>query len=127
MRLSNLLIFHAFVALVFGIAFVLVPMPLLSFYGVTLGPGGRVMAQLFGAAHIGIGLLAWLVRDAAESEALRAIVLAYFVATAIGFIVALLAQLSDVVNTLGWSVVGLYLLLALGYGYFQFVKPSVAY
>lgn len=120
MKLRSLLILHAVVALVFGIAFVLTPTPLLSFYGVTLSPGGRVVTQLLGAAHIGIGLLAWFVRNAAESEALRAIVLGYFVATVIGFIVTLLAQLSGVMNTLGWSAVGIYLLLALGYGYFQF-------
>lgn len=126
MKLGNLLIFHAIVALAFGTAFVLTPMSLLSFYGVTLGPGGRLLAQLLGAAHIGIGLLNWVVRNTTESEVLRAIIPAYFIAIAIGFIVALLGQLSGVMNALGWSAVAIYLLLALGYGYFQFAKTIAA-
>lgn len=66
----------------------------------------------------------WFARDAGESKARQAIVIALFVGDVLGFIVALLGQLSGVVNALGWSTVALYLLLALGYGYFQFVKPS---
>ena len=34
--------------------------------------------------------------------------------------------MSGAMNALGWLVVGLYLLLGLGYGYFQFVKPGTA-
>jgi len=43
-----------------------------------------------------------------------------------GFVVALINQLSGLVNALGWSTVALYLLFALGYGYFQFKKPDTA-
>ena len=35
-----------------------------------------------------------------------------------------LGQLGGVVNTMGWSTVAIYLLLALGFAYFQFMKPS---
>ena len=66
----------------------------------------------------------WFARDAGESKARRGIVIALFVGDVLGFIVALLGQLSGVLNALGWSTVALYLLFALGYGYFQFVKPS---
>jgi hypothetical protein len=55
---------------------------------------------------------------------MRAIVVGYGTGTAIGFIVALLAQLSGVMNAFGWSAVGIYLLLALGYGYFLRIKPG---
>ena len=55
---------------------------------------------------------------------MRAIVVGYGTGTTIGFIVALLAQLSGVMNAFGWSAVGIYLLLALGYGYFLLVKPG---
>ena len=52
--------------------------------------------------------------------------LGLFVYDAIGFVVALAAVLSGVMNFFGWAVVGLYLVLALGYGYFQFKKPAAA-
>ena len=83
------------------------------------------MTQLFGAAFILLSILLWFARNAPGSDvALRAIVLAVFVGDTIGFIVALLGQLAKVANALGWITVALYLLLALGFGYFQFFKPA---
>ena len=73
---------------------------------------------------IGFALLTWTARNAAASDALKAIVLALFVADGVGFIVALIGQLGNVVNQLGWSTVVIYLLLTLGWGYFQFSKPA---
>lgn len=124
MKLSVLMVINAIVAVLFGIAFVLAAGPLLLLYGITLSPGGAVVARLFGAALIGFAVILWFARNVKESEARRAIVLGFFIEHVIGFIVALLAQLSGVVNNLGWSTVVIYLLLALGFGYFQFVKPS---
>ncbi len=126
MKLSTMMVIKAIVCLAFGILFVLVPAPLMSFYGVTLGSGGILVARLYGAALFGNLLLTWFARNDAGSEALRAAVLALFVYDAIGFVVALVAVLSGVMNALGWAIVGLYLLLALGFGYFQFVKPSAS-
>lgn len=126
MTLRNLFIITAVVAVVFGAAFVLVPSPLMSLYDVTLDAGAILVARLFGGALITLAVLSWLAKDAAESEARGAIVLAFFIGDAIGFIVALVGQLSGAVNTLGWSTVVIYLLLALGFGYFQFMKPATA-
>lgn len=127
MKLSNLMIIKAVIVVVFGVGFVLMPATVMSFYGVTLNPGGAFMTQLFGAAFILLGILLWFARNAPSSDvALRAIVLAVVVGDVIGFIVALLAQLSGVTNALGWVTVALYLLLALGFGYFQFVKPATS-
>lgn len=47
-----------------------------------------------------------------------------FVYSAVGLVVALYSQLAGMVNALGWSTVVLFLLFALGFGYFQFMKPS---
>lgn len=126
MTLRNLFIITAVVAVVFGAAFVLVPSPLMSLYDVTLDAGAILVARLFGGALITLAVLSWLAKDAAESETRGAIVLAFFIGDAIGFIVALVGQLSGAVNTLGWSTVVIYLLLALGFGYFQFMKPATA-
>ena len=127
MRLRNLMAIKAIIVVVFGIGFVLIPATVMSVYGVTLDPGGVYMTQLFGAAFILLGILLWFARTASASDvALRAIVLAVAIGDAIGFLVALLAQLSGVVNALGWVTVALYLLLALGFGYFRFAKPGVS-
>jgi hypothetical protein len=122
MNLPTLMTANAVVAAIFGLALVIAPGQTTSLYGVTADAALRYVAQLFGAALIGFAVLTWAARNAADSEARRAIVLALFVADALGFILALLGQLGGVVSALGWSTVVIYLLLALGFGYFQFVK-----
>ena len=124
MTLRNLFIVNAVVAFVFGVAFVLVPTQLVSLYGGTLGDEGTYIGRLMGAAFLGWSVLTWFARNVTDSEALRAIVLANFVGNAIGFILALRGQLAPPVYPLGWSNVVIYLLLALGYGYFQFLRPT---
>ena len=126
MKLSNLFVINAIVALVYGISFVLVPTTVLSLYGMTQGTSEALAGQFFGVALIGIGLLTWFARNVTDSETQRAIILALLISDVVGIIVALLGTLSGTMNAVGWSAVGIYLLLALGYAYFQFMKPSAS-
>ncbi len=127
MTLRNFLTFASIVAFVFGLAFVLVTLPLVSLYNVSLNAGGVYVGQLFGAALIGFAVLNWLARTFTDPKGVQAVVLANLVGDAVGFVITLWGQLTGVggVNQLGWTTVVLYLLLALGFAYFQFVKPSV--
>jgi hypothetical protein len=134
MKLSVLMIVNAIIAAVFGLGFVFAPGQVASFYSPAAGAPEvgavlQVIAQLFGAALLAFAVLTWVARNAPDSEALRAILLALFVGDAVGFIIALIAQFSGAVNTLGWSTVLIYLLLAIGFGYFRFMakpEPSAA-
>ncbi len=122
MKLGNLLMAGAVVTLIFGLSLVLIPGTLLSLYGITINGAGIVLARLFGAAFLGFTVLNWSARNAADDQVLRGIVLANLLMDAVGFIVTLLGQLAGLANALGWSCVALYLLFALGFAYFQFVK-----
>jgi hypothetical protein len=124
MKLKVLFIITAIVAVVFGVVFVFIPAQLYSLYGIESGAGLNYMGQLFGAALIAIGLVAWQSRNAADSDARKAIIFSFFIADGIGFVVALIGQLNDVVGSLGWLTVAIYFLLSLGFGYFQFSRPS---
>jgi len=124
MSLSLLMTVNAIVAAVFGLAFVIAPGQTASLYGVTADAQFRYLAQLFGSALVGFAVLTWAARNATASDARKAIVLALFLSDGLGFVLALLGQLGGVVNTMGWSTVAIYLLLALGFAYFQFMKPS---
>jgi hypothetical protein len=119
-------IIYAVISAIFGLTLVFVPEQSLALYGITLSSGGVTIARLFGAALLEFALLSWFVRNLVDSKARKAIILALFIGEVFGFIVALLGQLSGVVNSLGWSTVAVYLLLALGFGFFQFVKPTTA-
>ena len=124
MNLRTLMIVNAVIAFLFGLAFVLIPWQVYKLYDVAVNPQINYMGQLFGVALIGFAILTWKVRNATDSDSRKAIILALFLSDSIGFIVALFAQLGSVVNAMGWSIVLIYLFLALGFGYFQFSKSA---
>ena len=126
MKLGNLFAVNAVIAGLFGLAFIFAPAQLLARYGLVVDAGFGLVAQLFGAALVGYAILTWLVRKVGDSEARRAIVLALFISDGVAFVLALMAQLKGLVTPLGWSTVAIYLLLALGFAYFHFAKPSEA-
>ena len=124
MKLKTLMIINTVVALVFGIAFVLIPWQVFKIYGPESSEILNYMGQLLGAAFIGFGLISWRARNAEQSDALKAIVSSFFVAHVIGFIVALIGQLNNIVNVFGWTTVLIYLLLSIGFGYFYFSEKN---
>lgn len=126
MKLKNLMIIKALICLGFGVPMLLVPAKLMALYGLTLDSSGIVMARLYGGALFGNLLLTWFSRNDPGSPTLRAAVLYLFVYDGINFIVTLVAVISGIMNTFGWSAVGIYLFFTVGYGYFQFIKPRAS-
>jgi hypothetical protein len=124
MKLSNFFVINSVIALIYGISYQLAPTAVLSLYGVTQSPGATLLARLFGAALIGIGLLTWFSRNIKDSDAQHAIILSMLVYDVIGVIVCVNGIVSGAMNAVGWTGVAIFLILALGYAYFQFVRPS---
>ena len=124
MKLKTLFIITTIIVTVFGVLFVVIPTTVYSFYGIESFPALTYMSQLFGAALLAIGLISWQSRNAADSDARKAIIFSFFIADGVGFIVALIGQLNNVVNALGWGTVAIYLLLSAGFGYFNFSKTN---
>ena len=122
MTYKNFVTFAAVVAFVFGLGFILMPAQLVSFYNVTLNDAGILIARLFGATLLGYGLLNWFGRDFRDEQARQTLMLANLATDAIGFLFALLGQLGGVsgINSLGWSTVLIYLVLAAGFAYLRF-------
>ena len=123
MKLKHMMLIKSVVCLLFGLEMVLIPVQAMELYGTTLSPGGALMTRLFGTSLLLLAILLFLAREDPGSKALGAIVLAVVIGDTIGFVVALISQLSGVSNALGWTTVIIYLLLALGFAYFQFIKP----
>jgi hypothetical protein len=121
MKLPLFLSIKAVISIVSGLALLLIPGALMGLAGVTLDPGGTVMARLLGALLIGSAVMCWTARNADPSVGREAFVLGLFVADTLGFVVILLAQLAGLMTGLGWVFVLLWLLLAAGLGYFRFM------
>ena len=122
MKLSTMMVIKAIVCLSFGVLLLFFPEFLTDLLDVDMGEGGILFTRLYGAALWGNFFLTWFSRNSVESEALRAAVLGLFVYDAIGLVVAVLATLDGVMGTLGWGIVGVYLFMTLGFGYFYFKK-----
>ena len=124
MRLNTLLTMAGLLALVFGLGFLLVPAGLLPVYGIQPDPPTALMSRFFGAALVHLGAALYLVREVREAGPQRGLVLAGVVGSAAGLAVALIGQLSGVVNIMGWSTVAIYGLLLLGYASHLMTRPT---
>lgn len=124
MKLNTLFAINAVVAVLFGLAFVLAPGLVLSNYGLSADDTASLLARLLGVEFIGYNIVTWLARQMDSKQARRYVVLSHVVSESLAGIVALIAQLSGLLNPMGWTSVGIYLLFALAYAYFLFVKPS---
>jgi hypothetical protein len=122
MSFKNLMIIKALVCLAFGILLLAIPDMLLSLFGATLGAGGMFTAREYGSSLFGNLFLCWFARNADESEARRAIILALFVYDLIAFIMTAITVILGILNPLGWLIAFVYLFFTLGFGYFL-VKP----
>jgi hypothetical protein len=130
MKLRYLFVLNAIVALIFAAGLLLAPRTMLGLFGVSVGStvsfnsSLNFVAQLLGAALILPGLISWFAGGMTEAGARRSIVVSLFVFQVVGFAVSLLGMLSKVMSVTGWSIVGLFLVFALGYAYFLFMKQS---
>ncbi|MBW8012258.1 MAG: hypothetical protein FVQ83_13645 [Chloroflexi bacterium] len=124
MKLNTLFTINAIVALLFGLGFVLMPDQVLDLYDVTLDDAGTYVANIFGAALLGFATMTWLARNSSASEARNGLMWGLFIEHTVGFVFSLMAQTNEIMNAMGWSIVAIYGLLALGYAYFLFMAPS---
>ena len=126
MKFTTLMIIKAVVCLSLGVPILIAPVFLYSLFGASLNPGGVFAAREYGASLIGNLMLTWFARNAGESDARRAIILALCVYDAIGFVITLIAQFSGALGPLGWFAAAIYLFFAVAFGYFLLPQKKAA-
>ena len=119
MKVNTLFIITAIFCFFFGITNLLIPTTINSNYGITMTAAHIFTAQIMGAANLGIAFLLLFSR---KSKDTKGIVIGMFVFHIIGFVVSLLAMLNKVMSSSGWSAVGIFLILSIGWAYFLFKK-----
>jgi uncharacterized membrane protein YfcA len=104
----------AVIAILYGIAFVVIPAEMLQPYGTLPEPHVILAIRLLGLAFLSFGLILWFARDFQDWSAVRGVLIGTVVGDAIGGLVIAWATIQGTVNTLGWANVVLYALLVLG-------------
>ena len=120
MKLSHVFSFNALAALVYAIGFLIVPNTVMGLHGLPAGETQALLARYFGVALVGLGLVAWYVRDVAHPPLKDGITISLFLSSLLGFVLSFQATLSGQMNIVGWLPTAVYLLLFLGFGYFRF-------
>ena len=124
MKLNTFMTIAAVVALVFGLGFIIAPVASLNLYGTETNVTGQFLGRYLGSSLLGIAFLTWLVRNAPASPTRRGVLIALCINMVLGFVVALYDKFAGAGNNLIWLNVAIYLLLALGFGYFAFMKTD---
>jgi len=124
MKLNALFIITAILGLFFGILMLIIPGQFSDFYGGTLTNAGKYNGQLVAAAYLGFAALLLIATKAKEAKARQAIIIGSLVHFVVGLIISLRWQIMGEVNVWGWTTVGLFALLSLGYAYFAVTKKT---
>jgi hypothetical protein len=125
MNTRTVLTVAAVIAIIFALGLILMPAFMGTLYGTGTSPNQLLLARLFGSALLGFGLMNWVAKDL-DYATLRPILLGNLAADAVGLIVCVMGTLSGVMNSMGWTSVVLYLLLALGFAYLYFMGQPVS-
>ncbi len=124
MNRSRFLVLASILGLVFGLAFLLAPGLLMSFYGITLDAAGQWIGRFLGAQLVGLATVTWLARNAPTGGAQSAVMIGNLVGSAIALVLAVLQGIAGFGNALVWSTAVVYAFLAAGFGFFQFGKSQ---
>jgi hypothetical protein len=122
MKFKTIMVIKAIVCLAIFPIMLFIPEQFFTLGGVTFGVGAAYLARLYGATLVGNMLLCWFGRNAEKGPVRQAIVLDLFFYDLIGFIAVLIFYFNGTLNLAGLGVGFIYLLLAVGFGFFLFPK-----
>jgi len=128
MNYRMLLFLNAFVAVLLGAAFLLVPSRVLNLFGTETFVATLLMSRFFGTAMLALGLLLWFAKDITEQAARTGIGIALMVGATAGLVVTIVGTFASnaVIRSNGWIVMLIYILFGLGYAYLVFAKREPA-
>ena len=118
MTSRSLLTVTAVVAVLYGLAFLLIPDGINALYGVPSAPHTALYTRFFGSALLGFGVIDWFAKDFRSWDATRGVLIGTAVTTAVGGLIALSAVVTGLSNAMTWTSVLVYALLFVGGGIF---------
>ena len=118
-------VINALVALVFGVAFLVVPTMALKQFGVDEYASTKLVLQFFGTGLLTIGLLAWFAKNVTDASIQKGMGVAMLIGSLAGLVMSVIGVATGAVRTLGWLAIIIYAVFVLGYGFLLFLKPRM--
>ena len=123
MKLRTFLIIAAVVALGYALGLILMPVFMATTYGFGTSASEILLARFFGVELLVLGVINFLAKDFTGPN-VRPIITGSLIGNIVGAFFAFMGTLNGPMNSFGWSAFAVYLLLALGFAYFQFMAPA---
>ena len=123
MTIKTFLTINAILAILYGLAFVLLPGPSSAVFGVASEPHVTLNLQFFGSVLLALGVIFWFAKDFREWEPVRGVLIGSVVADAVGLLINLWGTLQGLTNALAWTSSLVYVLLLAGAFYFLSKAP----
>ena len=118
MTLSRFIASQSVLWIVFASWLLIAPAALLAVLGAESNAVTDLVARIFGAELAGLALVSWFTRNAEELEMQRRLAFSYVVSNTLGFVGSLSGTLAGTFDSLGWLLVALYLIYAVGFTVF---------
>ena len=118
-------VLNALAALVFGVAFLVVPTMALQRFGVDEYASTKLVLQFFGTGLLTVGLLAWFAKNTSDEAVQKGMILALFIGSLAGLVMSVIGMATGAVRTLGWLAMVIYGVFVLGYAFLLFLKPRM--
>jgi hypothetical protein len=122
MKHKTLFTVDAVVLLLFGLGFLFVPAPLISFYGAELQPPGVAMGRFFGASMLALAWIVFRSKDVDQSKVVDAIMQGNILVWILAAGIALLGQFQGTFNLMGWSTIALGIFFSTWFTYQKYVN-----
>ena len=123
MTIRNFFIISAIIIFLSGLVSILSPQLMFDAWGTASNQAGLIITQLSGALEVGFGVILWISRNEEVSNARKAIALSGFITYSLFFFI-MLFNISSELSATVWANIAVYLLLALGFGLFTFLKKD---
>ncbi|WKZ37244.1 MAG: hypothetical protein QY332_04790 [Anaerolineales bacterium] len=123
LKLQYLYLLNSGLSLIFALGLLFMTPTLLSLFGLNENAATRLLAQFIGAGLIVSGLVTLLAREVTDLQARAAINYAHLIAGVLAMVITLNAILTGVMSGAGYLPVAVFVILAIGFAYFQFFRP----
>jgi len=115
MKLNVMFTIAAVFLIIIGLASLLAPGAMTTMGGLPASSGLFMLVRFLGVAELGLGLIAWLVRNADASKARDAVTLGFTIYFAVHALTSLYGQFTDTSQSVHWIMAALQGLIAVGF------------